>query len=116
MAIVAAPPGGCALRERKGVLYCDTIVEIDPHENLRRFSLIPRRSKERRALYAKRQSVERCFSRLKQHRALDSHCRRGLRKVTLHALMALVTMQAAAVVRAERGEVERVREVSRKVA
>ena len=54
--------------------------------------------------------------RLKQHRALDSHCRRGLRKVTLHALMALVTMQAAAVVRAERGEIEHVREVSRRVA
>ncbi len=30
--------------------------------------------------------------------------------------MGLVTMQAAAAVRAERGEVERVREVSRKVA
>ena len=72
--------------------------------------------KQWRALYSKRQSVERCFSRLKQHRALDSHCRRGLRKVTLHALMGLVTMQAAAVVRAERGEVERVREVSRRVA
>ena len=39
-----------------------------------------------------------------------------LRKVTLHALMGIVTMQAAAVVRAERGEVERVREVSRRVA
>ncbi len=60
--------------------------------------------------------VERCFSRLKQHRALDSHCLRGLRKVTLLALMGLVTMQAAAVVRAETGEVDRVREVSRWVA
>ena len=60
--------------------------------------------------------MERCFSRLKQHRALDSHSRRGLRKVTLHALMGLVTMQAAEVVRAELGEIERAREVSRKVA
>ena len=108
--------GGCQLKGRQGVLYCDTTVEIDPQENLRRFSLIPRRSKEWRALYSRRQSVERCFSRLKQHRALDSHCRRGLRKVRLHALMGLVTMQAAAVVRAERGEVGRVREVSRRVA
>ncbi len=66
--------------------------------------------------YGKRQSVERCFSRLKQHRALDTHCKRGPRKVTLHALMGIVTMQAAALVRAERGEIERVREVSRKVA
>ena len=99
-----------------GVLYCDTEVVIDPQENLRRFSLIPQATKEWRTLYARRQSVERCFSRLKQHRALDSHYRRGLRKVTLHALMSLVTMQAVAVVRTEAGEVERVREVSRKVA
>jgi hypothetical protein len=49
-------------------------------------------------------------------RSREWHCRRGLRKVTLHALMGLVTMQAAAVVRAEAGEVERVREVSRRVA
>ena len=110
------PTGGCILKGRQGVLYCDTEVEIDPHDDLRRFPLIPRRSRELQALYGKRQSVERCFSRLKQHRALDSHCRRGLRKVTLHALMGLVTMQAAAVVRAEAGEIERVREVSRKVA
>ena len=110
------PTGGCQLKDRQGVLYCDTEAVIDPQENLRRFSLIPRATKEWRHLYATRQSVERCFSRLKQHRALDSHCRRGLRKVTLHALMGLVTMQAAAVVRADCGEVERVREVSRRVA
>ena len=110
------PTGGCQLQDRQGVLYCDTEVVIDPQENLRRFSLIPRATKEWRTLYARRQSVERCFSRLKQHRALDSHYRRGLRKVTLHALMSLVTMQAVAVVRTEAGEVERVREVSRKVA
>ena len=110
------PTGGCKLKGRQGVLYCDTQIEIDPQENLRRYSLIPRRTGEWKALYSKRQSVERCFSRLKQHRPLDSHCKRGLRKVRLHALMGLVTMQAAAVARAERGEVERVREVSRRVA
>jgi hypothetical protein len=70
----------------------------------------------RNALYSTVHGVERCVSRLKRQRALDSHCRRGLRKVTLHALMGLVTMQAAAVVRAEAGEAERVREVSRRVA
>ena len=51
------PTGGCRLKGRQGVLYCDTQIEIDPQENLRRFSLIPRRSKEWRALYSKRQSV-----------------------------------------------------------
>lgn len=87
----------------------------DP-EDKRHFPPIPRGSAEWKALYATRQGVERCFSRLKQHRALDSHCRRGLRKVTLHALMSVLSMQAMAVVRAEAGELERVREVSRKVA
>ena len=67
------PTGGCQLKGRQGVLCCDTQVEIDPQENLGRFSLIPRRTSEWKALYARRQSVERCFSRLKQHRALDSH-------------------------------------------
>ena len=85
-------------------------------DDVRHFPPIPHGSARWHALYSTRQSVERCFSRLKQHRALDSHCKRGLRKVTLHALMGLVTMQAAAVVRAEAGETERVREVSRKVA
>ena len=58
------PTGGCQLKGRQGVLYCDTEVEIDPQENLRRFSLIPRRTKEWAKLYGTRQSVERCFSRL----------------------------------------------------
>jgi len=60
--------------------------------------------------------VERVFSRLKQHRAMDAHCKRGLRKVMLHTLMGLLTMQAAAVVRASAGETKRIREVSRRVA
>ena len=56
------------------------------------------------------------LSTLLSNRALDTHCRRGLRKVTLHVQIGLVRMQAAAVVRAEAGGVERVREVSRQVA
>lgn len=37
-------------------------------------------------------------------------------KVMLHTLMGLVTMQAAAVVKAEAGQFDRLRDVSRKVA
>ena len=110
------PSGGCELRKRTGVRYCDTEFDLEPSDDPRRFPPIPRQSKEWRNLYSRRQSVERCFSRLKQHRALDSHCRRGLRKVALHAMMTLVTMQAAAVVMAEAGEFERVREIARRVA
>lgn len=112
----ACPTGGCALKGRQGVLYCDVEALIDPLDDLRRFSLVPRRSRQWNALYSTRQAVERVFSRAKQHRALDGHCKRGLPKVQLHALMALLTIQAAALVRAEAGEIERMREVSRKVA
>ena len=68
------------------------------------------------ARYATRQAVERCFSRLKGHRALDAHCRRGLRKVRLHILMAVLTLQAGAVARAQLGDLENVRHCTRKVA
>ena len=97
-------------------LYCDATVEIDLTADLRCFALIPRKSPRWHDLYSTRQSVERCFSRLKQHRTLGAHGRRGLRRIRLHALLGLVTMQAAAVVQAEGGNLERVREVSRKVA
>lgn len=87
----------------------------DP-EDKRHFPPIARGSAEWKALYATRQGVERCFSRLKQHRALDSHCRRGLRKVTLHALMSVLTMQAVAVACAESGNTTDIRYISRRVA
>lgn len=86
----------------------------DPNDP-RHFPPVPHKSDEWKAMYATRQSVERAFSRLKQHRALDSHCRRGLRKVTMHALMSVLSMQLVAVVRAEGGNVERVREISRRI-
>ena len=112
----SCPVGGCHLKDLPNVNYCDWQIEVDPSDDYRRFSIIPRKSKEWSALYSKRQSVERVFSRLKSHRALDSHCRRGLRRVRLHALVGLVTVQAAAVARAERGDISQVREVSRQVA
>ncbi|MGE0227994.1 MAG: transposase [Dehalococcoidia bacterium] len=110
------PTGGCQLRDRQGVLYCDTALVVDPLDDLRRFSLVPRNSPQWTALYSTRQSVERCFSRLKQHRALNDHCRRGLRKVALHALLGLVSVQAAALARILSGESERLRAVTRQVA
>lgn len=99
------------LNRRGGPVPKENILGInDP----RRYPPLPRQ--EWNALYAKRQSVERCFSRLKGHRTLNDHCRRGLRKVRLHILMALVTLQADAVARAEAGDIENVRHCTRKVA
>ena len=98
------------------MLYCDTELIVDPLDDLRRFSLVPRNSRQWSALYSTRVSVERCFSRLKQHRALNDHCRRGLRKVTLHAMMGLVTVQASAVAKVVSGDLTHLRAVSRSVA
>ena len=84
--------------------------------NIRRHSSIPRESDDWRRIYATRQGVERCFSRLKGHRTLNTHARRGLRKVTLHVLMSVLALQASAVAKAEVGDTENVRHCTRRVA
>ncbi len=47
-------------------------------------------------VYRTHQSVERCFSRLKSHRGLNRHCRRGLGLVTLHCALSVLSLQATA--------------------
>ena len=47
-------------------------------------------------LYNKRGSVERAFGRLKEYRKLDNLKIRGLAKVELHAILAVMVMQAQA--------------------
>jgi len=56
----------------------------------------PQWSPEWTALYKQRQSVERSFSRLKGQRSLNHIRVRGLRKVTAHCYLALISMQAVA--------------------
>jgi hypothetical protein len=99
-----------------GVEPCRAAAVIDPLRNPRRNPLIPRDSQMWRNLYRKRQSVERTFSRLKGHRTLNAHARRGLRKVRLHILMSVLTLSAGAVARAEAGDLANVRDCTRKVA
>lgn len=77
---------------------------------------INQESREWVEAYDKRTSVERAFARLKGHRALTRHSRRGLQPVTLHCLLAVLTMQAAALGQIDRGRMERVRECARRVA
>jgi hypothetical protein len=55
-------------------------------------------SSEWKAIYNKRVSVERVFSRLKGYRKLDAIRTRGLRKVWLHVALSLVVMNVAALV------------------
>jgi hypothetical protein len=56
----------------------------------REYGSLPQRSNmnspQWKQAYSRRQSVERLFSRLKGHTELDTHCHRGLEKVTLHCL------------------------------
>ena len=75
-----------------------------------------RDSQEWKDLYVKRQAIERVFKSLKESRRLNRHCVRGLRQVTLHALMSVLTFQATALVRVLEGEQEWMRWMVRKVA
>ena len=63
-----------------------------------------------------RWAIERVFKSLKESRRLERHCVRGLRQITLHALMSTLTFQATALVRILAGEAEWMRWMVRKVA
>ena len=67
-----------------------------------RFIPFPYGSKEWKALYNKRVSVERVFSRLKTYRKLDALRTRGLAKVWLHMALSIVSMNVSALVNATR--------------
>ena len=51
------------------------------------FAATRRDGPEWKALYAKRQAIERVFKSMKESRRLERHCVRGLRQITLHSLM-----------------------------
>ena len=49
-----------------------------------------------KAIYAKREGVERLFSRLKLHRRINSITVRGLSRVTAHCYVPMIVMNAMA--------------------
>ncbi len=95
---------------------CDDEVWQDPNENIRVFGAIRRDGPEWKDLYAKRQAIERVFKSMKESRRLERHCVRGLRQITLHALMSALAFQATALVRLRDGQEEWMRWMVRKVA
>ena len=109
---------GCHLaRSRRGaVVHCDTEFWEDPTRNLRLFGAVRRDSPEWKALYAKRQAIERTFKTLKESRRLERHAIRGLRQVTLHTLMATLTFCATVLSRLQAGEWGRMRWMVERVA
>lgn len=112
------PPAVCPLKGsfRGGIRHCDTEYWQDPQEDIRLFGAAIRRdSPEWRALYAKRWSVERLFSALKDSRSLETHHVRGLRRITLHIWMALLTYQAQVLVNLQAGDKKGMRRMKRRI-
>ena len=87
-----------------------------PRRNIRLFGVLRRDSKEWKALYCKRQTIERTFKSMKLSRRLERHCTRGLRMVRLHALMSALAYQATALAAVRAGELETMRWMVWKVA
>ena len=111
-------PEGCrqAGSMRGGIRHCDTEVWEDPTRNVRLFGAIRRDGPEWKALYAKRQAIERVFKSMKESRRLERHCVRGLRQITLHTMMSALAFQATALVKLRTGQADMMRWMVRKVA
>lgn len=92
------------------------VVWVRPLWEYRQYCTIPRDSEEWVEIYSKRTAVERVFSKLKEHRRLNSHCHRGLAKVRLHCLMSALSLAITALAEASANHIERVRACTRKVA
>ena len=109
---------GCHLADsmRGGIRHCDSQVWEDPSQNIRLFGVVRRGSQEWKDRYTKRQAIERVFKSMKESRRLERHCIRGLRQITLHAIMSALAFQATVLVRLQAGEVEWMRWMLRKVA
>ena len=82
---------------------------IDPNPtHLKTVARTPKTA-EWKAIYARRTAVERVNSRLKEHRRLNSVRVRGRWKVTLHAVLSVLALQASAVANQSRALVRKVR-------
>ena len=90
---------GCHLMDstKGGTRHCDSEV-WENGQDLRLFGILRRGSPEWKSLYGKRQAIERVFKSMKESRRLERHCVRGLRQVTLHALMSTLAYQVTVLV------------------
>ena len=112
------PAGGCPLKSRgtKATTHCDTEFWEPSDANLRVLGPLPRFLPAWKRLYNLRMSIERIFRSLKHSRGLEGHCVRGMRKITLHATLSVLTYQATVLARLRAGDVDRMREMAVKVA
>lgn len=100
------PPGGCHLKARRGVRYCDDEEWENRRDDPRLFGPLRQKSPEWKVLYKLRQSVERVFKGMKESRRLERHCVRGLLKVSLHAAMSALAFTATVLVQTLTGDVD----------
>ena len=90
------PPGGCHLKQRRGVVYCQDYTWVDwrTEPNKRIHGPVRRGTAEWEELYSERQSIERVFKSMKEFRRLEHHYLRGLKNISLHAAMSVLTYTA----------------------
>ena len=90
------PPGGCARRQTVlGYVACGDEAWEDPEQNVRRFGgRIRRGSPEWNAACHKRWSIERIFSRWKDHGRLKRHEYFDMRRVSAHARLQMLMSPA----------------------
>ena len=102
---------GCRLKNRTGLTrYCDIeYYEELEGDALRKVGRLVRTTRRWKRLYKRRTIIERSFHSLKHSRLLNQHRFRGLRKVRLHATLALLTYCATMLARVQAGQMDRMR-------
>ena len=78
--------------------------------------MIRRHSRQWKELYGKPWTIEQTFKSLKESLSLDKRYRRGLKSITLYALMSTLSYQATVLVKLQAGQFEDMRWMVRKVA
>jgi len=74
---------------------------------------MPRNTEEWEGIYRQRSAIERVNSRLKEQRRLDSHCFRGLEKLGFHCHLAVLSLLAGALAKAQRDQMDEIRVCAR---
>ena len=87
------PPDGCELKQQVGFTgYCDDQRYVKPEGRLLRIvGLVPRCSDEWKERYKLRTVIERYNSSAKHSRLLDQHRYLNIEKVSLHAMMSMLS-------------------------
>ncbi|EGL83432.1 transposase IS4 family protein [Caldalkalibacillus thermarum TA2.A1] len=84
------------------------VVKIRPEEDLRRYSRPHRDTRQWKALYNERTSVERCISRMKTYLTANRLHVRGIQKVKTHIYLNAIVLLLSALAVAKQGQKEAV--------